>query len=194
MKFMKILSLAPLALIALMMMAVPASATTLTSPKFTIYTSTLRAENEGPVFLTNAFGWEYKVECNESKFEGKIEKHGPSITAGGTLSSFTLMKCSGESGIFKITKPGSLEFHGTGTPGNATVTLGEAEWTAHETFWGTCTFVIFPGTDVGTLTGSNVTGGKAVLDINIAIKSSCGTTALWEAKYKVTAPSTLEVD
>lgn len=193
MKYVKTFGLVAVAMTALVAMTGTASATILTSPSGTTYTSTIKAENSGPIVLTSAFGGFGAIQCNKSSFEGKIEAHGASVTARTKLSLLTFQECTGGEWTSPVVTAGSLEFHGTSTTGNATVTSLNASMVLHKTVFGTCTFTTSStGTDTGTLTGSNITGGNAVLDIAAVIPSPCGN-ATWEGKYKVVTPTKLEV-
>lgn len=92
---------------------------------------------------------------------------------------------------------GTLEIHAGTTTGNGTVTSTGLTTTFHETIIGTCSFKT-SATDIGTLTGSNVTKSNATLDLKgtLAVEGSnpfCGSAATWEGSFKVVTPSTLEV-
>jgi len=191
MKYVKILGLVAMVLAALMAIAGTASATTLTSPKGTTYTSTIKAENVGTVTLTSAFGGFGAVSCNKSTVEGKVETHGAGVTAGGVVSSLTYSECNKP---ITVVNKGSLELHAGATEKEATLTSKNANIVIHETAFGTCTFTTAStGTDLGTVTTTAATGGNAVLDIKAAIPSTCGT-GTWEGSYKAVTPSTLYVD
>jgi hypothetical protein len=191
MKYMKILGLAAMALAALMAMVGTASATTLTSPKGTTYTSTIKAENSGAVSLTSAFGGFGTVTCNKSLVEGKIEQHGAGVTASGNISKLTFEECNNPT---TIVSNGALDLHfvnskeGTLTGTNTTILIHTAIGTCH--FQTTNT-----GTHLGTLTLTEATGGNAVLDIKATIPSptGCGN-GTWEGSYKVVTPTTLYAD
>lgn len=191
----KILSHAALSLIALMTFAGTASATTLTSPSGTTYTGELKFASESSTSLKTSFVG--TVTCTTSTIRAIIEAHGSNITASGKISEFTLTGCSGGEPTSPVAKPGSLEIHSTATTGNGTVTWNGAEIIWHNTLAGSCTYTT-SNTDIGTLTGSNVTGSNATLDVNnVALRTSgsgfCGESATWNASYKITSPSTLEV-
>lgn len=195
MKYAKILGLAALALAALMAFAGTASATTLTSPSGTVYTGEIKSESEGSTSLKSSFIG--TVTCSGSTVKGKVESHGTGVTAAGKIAELTFSGCSGGSPTSPVAKPGTLEVHGTTTTGNGTLTSNGAEVIVHNTLAGTCTFVT-SNSDIGTLTGSNVTGGNATLDISgVAVRTNgsgfCGESATWSGSYKVTSPSTLEV-
>lgn len=195
MKYAKLLGLAALAAAALMAFAGTAAATTLTSPSGTVYTGEIKAETENGTTLRSSFIG--SIECERSTMRFKVENHGSGVTASGKLAEFTLTGCSSGSPTSPVAKPGSLEIHSTATTGNGTVTWSGAEIIWHNTLVGSCTYAT-SNTDIGTLTGSNVTGSNATLDVNsVALRTSgsgfCGETVTWTASYKITSPSTLEV-
>jgi hypothetical protein len=191
MKYMKTLGLLVMASTTLIATGGSASATTLTSPPGTTYTKNLVAEASNLV-LTQPFGLGTLI-CSSSKFEGTVEQHGPSATAVVKLTLLTLNACGGGEFTNPVARPGSLEIHGNSTTGNGTVTWLNAEMVMHKTVVGTCRFFTSSsGTDAGTLTGSNITGGNATLDLSLSVQGDCGN-GLWEGKYKVITPGALEV-
>jgi hypothetical protein len=185
MKYMKILGLAAMALAALMAMAGTASATTLTSPAGTTYTSTIKAENEGPVTLTSAFGGFGTVTCNKSTVEGKVEKHGAGVNVSGNIGKLTFTECNRE---VTVLSTGSLEVNSSGalTGKNQTILIHTAIGPCHFTTAST-------GTSLGTVTTTATTGSNATLDIKATIPSPCGN-GTWEGSYKVTAPNPFYLD
>jgi hypothetical protein len=189
MKFTKILGLMAVAVAALMAFAATASATTLTSPSGTTYTSTIKASSEGATSLEGAF---VTVTCQKSNVEGKVEKHGSGVTAGGNISTLTFTECNFPT---TVVKKGSLEIHSAGS-GNGTLT-GSGSEISIETSLGTCVFTT-SSTKLGTLTGS--TSKNATLDIESAAiprtggSFLCGSSGTWTGSYSVTTPSTLTVD
>lgn len=185
------LGLVAMALGALAGMAGSASATYVTSPPGTTYTGPIVAEGE-TVTLTGPFGFG-TITCHKSKAEGKVERHGTGVTAAGVISKLTFEECTGGEVTSPVVKPGSIEAHGDPTTGDGTITSLNADVTIHKTLLGTCTFTTSStGTDIGTLTGSNNTKGKATLDISATIPGTCGSGAL-EGGYVVVTPSTLEI-
>ena len=86
MKYAKMLGLLAVAAAALMAFAGVASATTLTSPSGTTYTSTIKATSEGTTTLHNS-SLGIAVSCEESTVEGKVEKHGSGVTVPATFRS-----------------------------------------------------------------------------------------------------------
>jgi hypothetical protein len=193
MKYVKILGLAAMALAALMAMAGTASATTLTSPKGSTYTSNIVATSEGNVTLTSVFGGFGAVTCSHSEVIGKVEKHGTGVTVSGKISSLTFTGCTGGEVTSPVATPGSLEIHNISGSPNGLLTSSGAEIIIHKTAFGTCTFKTGTGTSLGTLTGSTTTGGNATLDISAVIPSACGN-GTWEGSYKVLSPAFLDVD
>jgi hypothetical protein len=190
MKFIKMLSLAATAAVALLAFAGSASATTITSPSGTVYTSTVKDVSEGAVKLSGSFT---TIQCNASAIEGKIEKHGSGVTAAGAVSSMTFTECN-----FPVTvaKKGSLEVHAT-SGSNGTLTSSGAEISI-ATSIGTCVFTT-SNTNLGTVTGSSSTGGAATKDISGSIPRTggnflCGSSGTLTGSYKGTTPSVAYVD
>jgi hypothetical protein len=194
MKHVKMLGLVAMALAAFMALAGTASATSLTSPAGTTYTSTIKAEQAETITLTSAFGSFGAISCKKSTVEGSVEGHGASVTVTGKITKLTFTECTGGTPESPVAKPGSLELHTkeAASNGNGTLTSKSAVVPVTGTLLGNCTFTTKEtGTDIGTLTGSTTT--NAVLDISAVIEStSCGN-GTWEGKYKVTTPSTLYV-
>jgi hypothetical protein len=189
MKYAKTLGLAAMALTALMAMAGTASATSFTSSAGT--TPSLIAVSKNLV-LTGPFGFG-TIACSNSTLETTITEHGTSVTAGGANKTMTLSSCTGGEPTSPVAKPGSLQVHGTSTTGNGTLTSLNATIIVHKTLLGTCTFnTSSTGTDLGTLTGSNVTMSNAKYDIQASIQGTCGS-GLLHGNYTVTSPSFLEV-
>jgi len=190
MKYLKILGLAAMALATLMAMAGTASATTITSPKGTTYTSTVRAENSGTVTLTSVFGGFGAISCNKSVAEGKVEVHGVARTVAGLLSTLTFSECTKP---VTVIDPGLLELHYLNAK-EGTLTSKSAEVEVHETAFGTCTFTTSEtGSDLGTVTTTEATGGAARVDIKAAIGSACGT-GTFHGAYKVVTPNSFYLD
>jgi hypothetical protein len=187
------LSLAVAALAAFAVFAGIASATTLTSPKGTTYTGSGAGEAEGSIYLTSPFGFG-TITCNKATYSGKVEFHGLNVTAGGKVASLAFTECTGGEPTSPVISPGTLEVHSTSTAGNGTVTSKSAEVIVHKTLLGTCKFTTAStGTDLGTLTGSNITKGNATVHVSGTIPGTCGSSVL-EGSIKITSPITLEVD
>lgn len=188
MKYTKILGLLTAAAAALMAFAGVASATTITSssgPTPTIEATSTHTELHG------AFT---SVTCAHSEVKGTVEKHGVGVTASGKISTLHFSNCSDP---VTVLKAGILEVHGTSTTGNGTLTSSGAE-IAIETSVGECVFTT-SGTHIGTVTGSNHTGGNAIFHIESANiprtggSFFCGSSGVWTGTYTVGTPSTLEV-
>jgi hypothetical protein len=182
MKHVKILGLLAVAAAALMAFAGVATASTLTSPAGTTYTSTIKA-SAGSTSLDGSFT---TVTCNKSTTEGKVEQHGASVNAGGNVSSLTFSECNFPT---KVVKAGKLEITST----SEVISTG-AEISI-ETSVGTCVFTT-NNTKVGTFTG----GTPASMDIASAKiprtggNFLCGSSGTWTGSYTVNTPSTLLVD
>jgi hypothetical protein len=186
MKYMKIFGLAAMALAALMAIAGTASATTLTSPSGTTYTSTIKAVNEGAITLTSVFGGFGAISCSESTIEGKVETHGSAVTPGGVIEKFTWEKCTKTATVIQ---KGTWEIHANGQK-----TLKNLSIRFHQTAFGTCEFTASnTGTSFGTVTTTAQTGGNATIDVKASLPSPCGTGTL-EGAYVITTPSPLYID
>jgi hypothetical protein len=167
---------------------------TLTSPAGSTYTNTIIATagktelhaGDSKSFLT--------VACHSSEVQGKVERHGAGVAAGGEISTLDFGTCT--NGIVTVLKKGALEVHGSGE-GNGTVTSTGAEIRIHTSSGPVCTFKT-SSTHIGTLTGSSTTGGKATLHIGSAVIPAtgflCPATGIWTGDYTVASPSFLDVD
>lgn len=192
MKHRSTFALASLVFVCAAMLAADASATILTSPSGTIFTGTFEAVDEGEVTLTGPFGFG-TVSCDSSVILAQVVGHGASTTARLSISAMSLTACLGGEPTSPLPKPGSLEVHGSSSTGSGTLTSLNAHLLVHKTLIGTCTFTTSStGTDLGTLTGSNVTKGHAEIDLTATIPSTCGSAA-FEGRYVIRTPSTLEV-
>ena len=171
-----------------MVFAANASATFLTSPTGTTYTSTLKASAEGHVVLHNPIG---KIEC-ASSLEGKVESHGAGKAASGSVSSLSFSSCTNEwhvtvvaTGTFSVESTSG--YNGTARSNGATVEATR--------FGITCRYAT-GNTSIGTLTG----GSTATLDISASIPFHsgsifCGTGgSAWTGAYIVNTPDSLYVD
>jgi opacity protein-like surface antigen len=197
MRYAKMLTLLAVAAAAMMAFAATASATTLTSPSGTTYTSSIHGSSEGATTLHGPVD----ITCEESTVEGKVEQHGADpITAGGKISKLTFSKCG--SNDVTVLKPGSLEIHTdkSGTAdGNGTLTSSGASILIHTSLGFDCEYTT-SSTDIGTVKGSKNTGGKATLSIDsVSIPRTggsffCGSSAEWTGSYVVDSPTYLDVD
>ena len=178
----------------------PASATVVTSPSGTPYTSTIKAASEGTTTLHNS-SLGVSVSCKKSTVEGKVESHGTGVTVKGNVSSLTFGECGADT--VTVLKTGSLEIH-EGQGGNhidGTLTSVGAEITIKNGATGvSCTYTTGTGTDIGTLTGSGTTGKTATLDIESATiprtgdSILCGSKGQWTGSYVVSTPDVLNVE
>jgi hypothetical protein len=189
MKYIKTLGLLAVAAAALMAFAGTASATYLTSTGGATPSITATA---GPTSLDGAFS---TVTCQSSEVASAVGAHGAGVPASGKVTTLDFRECN-----FPVTvdpaKMGTLSVHGTTTTGNGTLTSSGAEVAIH-TSVGTCVFTT-SNTDIGTVTGSNITGGHAVLDITGKIPRTggnflCGSSGTWTGSYTITGPNALEV-
>lgn len=193
MKHLKMLWIAAIAMVAAMAFASPASATFATSPAGTIYTGPLAGTSEGHVIWHTSFA---KFECNFS-MEGLIEVHGSAVTGQGQATSYTYTECSSNLTIFTV-KKGTLELHTSGK-GLGTITSTGTEGRAIFHAFGVECIYTTNNTDLGVVTDSSITGGKATLDISATIPRTggspfCGTTATLTAAAVVNTPSPIYID
>ena len=187
MKHIKTLGLLAVAAAALMASAGTASATALTSTEGS--TPTIKITSSG----TSFDGPFVTVFCGHSYAEASITGHGAGVPASGNISKLEFTSCN-----FPVTvsKAGSLSFTGTSTTGNGTLSWSGATFSIH-TSVGTCGYTT-NNTHIGTVTGSNNTGGHAVLDLTGKIPRTkgnflCGSSATWTGSYTFFGPSKLEV-
>lgn len=193
MKQLKMLWIAAIALAASMALASPAFATFATSPAGTVYTGPLAGSSEGlVVWHTSVF----KFECTGT-MEGFIEAHGPSVTGKGEATNFTYKECNSNVTINTI-KKGSLEIHSAGKGvGTITSTGTVGEGVLHA-FGIKCIYTT-NNTDLGVVTDSSITGGKATLHLNATIPRTggsafCGATATLTAAAIVNTPEQIFID
>ena len=196
MKYVKMLGLAALAA-ALMAFVVAgtASATTLTGAGgTTLGTGTsIAAENEGTVTLHPPIG---DIECKKSSVSGKTSNAGGAgVEVEGAIEALSFTECNA---TVTVLAKGSLKIKGTGS-NNGSLTSSGTEVTVE--FAGFHCIFKTSNTGLGTVTGSATTGGNATLDISATIPRTggrsgafCGSTAQWTGAYKVTSPSTLNMD
>ena len=180
MKYAPLFGLLAVAAAALMAFTGTASATQLTSPAGTVYTSTIKAASEGSTSLHNT-SLGITTTCTASTVEGKVESHGAATTAAGKISSLTFTGC----GVSDVTvlSPGSLEVHTASgsADGNGTLTSTGAEITVLQTAIGVSCGYKTTSTDIGTRTG----GTPATLSISSAViprtfdSIFCGSSGQW---------------
>ena len=210
MKYVKVLCLAAVSAAAMMAWvgAGAASATTLDCNGAACALNTvIHAENETTVTLHPPIG---DIECKKSTVEGKVENLGSSTTtASGRIYALTFGECNAVVTPLPIKDTiegkevktfGGLEIH-TRTEkadNNGTLTSSGSEVTVE--FAGFHCIFKTSSTDIGTVTGSAVTGGNATLDISAKIPRTggrsgafCGTEAEWTGSYKADKPASLNV-
>lgn len=192
MRCLKTFGLAAAALTASLALASTASATQITSPSGTVYTSEIAAQAGATEFNTPATG--DKISCEKSALAGKIEQHGTSVTAKGKLTSVSLSICAG--GTITVLALGTLEFHteGPGSNGNGTVTSTGLKLTTTDLAGLMCEYTT-NNTHMGSATGG--TPGVFMFHAHIPLSGGgllCGSEAELISKYTVTTPSTFLVD
>lgn len=179
MRYIKILSLLAVAA-STSVLGATASASTLTSPTKTTYTSPIEAtsttwELDGP-FVT--------IKCH-SVIKANIETHGAS-NAGGTVTEWSFSGCNyptaaGSKGTIQIATNGTV--YSTGATIHATTSVGTCDWTTNVTA-------------IGILEG----GANAAININSAIipRTSgnflCGSSGTLTGSYDLVTPNELWVD
>ncbi|MGN6664049.1 MAG: hypothetical protein ACTHK6_07605 [Solirubrobacterales bacterium] len=146
----------------------------------------ISSESEGKVVLDAPFG---NVEC-ESNLKGHITNSAGS--ADGPITTLSWSNCGGDTVTTLATGSLTIESGGTVKSTGARVTVIHL---------GVHCIYETSNTTIGTLTGSSTTGGNATLDISATIPrvggtggSFCGASAPWTGSYKVTSPSSLDVD
>jgi hypothetical protein len=192
MKYVKTLAAIAIAVASLIAFVGAASATTITSLG-TGSTPTIHGEAEGHILLHPGTESNFlSVTCG-STLEATIASHGASSTASGSISVLTFSTCSAP---VTVLKKGSLEIHGTSTTGNGTLTWRGGEVRIHTSEGPVCTFKP-SGTDLGTLTGDNITDATATIDVDSApIPASgflCPSAGLLTGEYRIEHPGTLSV-
>jgi len=174
--------------------AATASATTLTSPTGTVYTATIKLENEGPIKIGGSFS---EVECKKSTIEETVQQHGAGITVAAKATSVTVTECNFPTTVKTL---GTIEIHPalTGSEVDGKVTSTGIGISVH-TSAGECTFTT-SNTPVGTLTGTQATKGAATLDIVSATipRTSgnflCGSFGTLNGSYKSLSPGNSWID
>ena len=187
------LGLATLVTAALLTFAGSAAATQLTSPAGTAYTGSLHTESQDEAVL-HFFGSTFQCDGTVA---GNVEQHGSGITVKGSITALTFSNCSAPI-VTKTLKGGTVEIHPiAGTHiGTVTSTGYEIELTA---FGIRCLYTT-NNTHLGTLTGSDATGGTAVFDVSATLPRTGGSAfcpgqgGLWTGNYKVLTPDSLLVD
>ena len=181
------------AMIAIYALAEHASAAVPTSPAGTIYTGKLHASSGKHVVIDNPVA---KIECN-STLEGAVEVPGGGEPVAIPITSLTFTGCT-NSWTATVNSPGKLRLHSIAGSNNATVTWSGATVTFTR-FTVTCRYKT-EATHIGTLTGSNTTGGTATLDLSGGLPfhsggELCGTgPTSFTGSYSVGTPDYLDVD
>lgn len=177
-----------LVLLALACLIVPAAASATVITSSAGATPTIKAESEGYVVLDREPA---NIECT-STIEGKVESHGPGVTAVGNINSLSFYGCK-DLWHVTVTSPGTLEVHWT-TGSNGTVTSSGLTVTA--TRQGIICNYSTQNTDIGTITG----GEPATIHLAASIprhggSQFCGgSTAPLTGSYKVASPLSLSID
>jgi hypothetical protein len=195
MRILKPFALAAITAAALaLVLAGPASATLLTGSGGTLGSGTeLKAENEGTVTLHPPIG---DIECKKSSVAGKTTNGGgEGETIKGTIESLSFSECNA---TVTVLVKGELSVEGTGSE-YGTLRSTNTEVTVELSGFH-CIFKT-SSTDIGTVTGSTITGGNATFDIEATIPRTggrsgafCGSTAQWTGSYKISSPNPLYVD
>ncbi len=182
MNYIKMLGLLAIAAAALMAFAGTASASVLTSPEGTTYTSSITATSTN----SELHGSFVSIKCSHSEMKGKIETHGAGQDAGGNLSSVTFTGCN---------YPVTTTTYGSGWFSSLARFFSLGFLFHSHTSVGTCTFTT-NNTDLGTLTE----GKNAYISINSAKiprtggNFLCGSSGTWTGSYDLTTPNDLWVD
>jgi hypothetical protein len=191
MKYAKMLGLLAVAAAAMMAFAATASATTVTAPAGTLYTSTIEASSEGATSLDGTV----EVTCQKSTVKGSVASHGAGVTAKGSISSLTFTECGDD--VVQVKNAGSLEVHSIGG-GDGTLTSSGAEVTVEaDTIFGDvhCIYTT-SNTHIGTVKD----GTHATMTIDSAAiprtggSFLCGSSGEWTGAYTVTKPTGLTID
>ena len=179
-----------------LVVASPASATLLTSPAgTTLGTGTeIKSENEGTVTLDPPFG---AIECKKSTVAGKTTNGGggEGVNVNGNIESLSWTECNA---TVTVLAKGTLSVNATGSE-NAALSSSGTEVTVE--FIGTHCIFKTSSTEIGTVTGSTITGSNATFDIEATIPRTggrsgafCGSTAQWTGSYKISSPNPLYAD
>jgi hypothetical protein len=153
--------------------------------------TSIAAEAEGTTILHPPIG---DIECKKSSVSGKTTNTGGATeTVKGNIESLSFAECNA---TVTVLAKGSLEVHTrtASADGNGTPTSTGTEVTVE--FVGFHCIFKTSSTDLGTLTGSENTGGThATLDIAATIPRTggrsgafCGSTAQWTGSYLFTSP------
>jgi hypothetical protein len=193
MEYLKISGIVVATTMALMVFAVSASATVITSPAGTNYTGAVKAKSIEPRVYVH---WPSSLETCDGEFEWKVESHGAAVTAKGPVSSFALSNCGSK---ITLLKSGSFEVHPWEKGMNGKVTWTGPEITVE--VWGAydCIYEL-QDPYIAELTGSKGLAGKtATVDfaatwIRVGGNLFCPRATDWTAYFSVTSPDYLDVD
>lgn len=193
MRHLKMFLIAAAAMATAMIFASPAFATSATSPAGTVYTGPLAGTSEGHVQWHTAVT---TVECNGS-LEGIIEEHGATVTGKGEATNFTYTNCTGSITIETL-KKGTMEIHAAGKGVGTITSTGTRGRAILHSFGIECIYET-NNTDLGVVTDSSLTGGKATLDLSATIPRVggsffCGNTASLTAAGVVNTPAEIFID
>ncbi|HET9593242.1 MAG TPA: hypothetical protein VFP17_10030 [Solirubrobacterales bacterium] len=190
MKHVKMLGLLVMAAASLMAFASSASAApTLTSPAGTEYTGEIHAVLEGTALLKAGI----EDTCTESTVKGTVTTNNETHAAGA-LSVLTFGNCTKPD--TEVLKAGSLTIKD-----DEVFAIGN-EVRIKDTILGiTCIYGggASPGTKIGTLDDSTVTGKTATLTVNTSElprlpgsnETFCASKGTWTANYSITTPDSL---
>ncbi len=195
MKYIKMLSLAAVAAMALMAFgAGSASATKLYSGATGLGAgTTIDASLSGSASLETTEG-EVLNTCTGGTVKGKTSNAGGSAETyvSGSIESLTWTGCTRTTTTIKN---GSLKIDYTSGKNGSVIGEG-SEVTINGIFGSSCVYGTGTGTNLGSLVGS--TTGSATLAIKATVPRTsggflCPSTAVWNANYTVTSPSPLHV-
>jgi hypothetical protein len=198
MKHLKLLGLPALLAASMALAAASASATGLTGAGGAALGAgtTISLEAQTSLAMHPPFG---TIECRNSNWSGKTSTSGGAAeTVKVSMETVDFSECNS---TMTTLANGILEFHTQGSTANNNATLTSSGFELTTEYFGTHCIFKTSNTDIGVVTGSANTGGNAVLDISATIPRTggrsgafCGSTAQWTGNYKVTSPSTLNVD
>ncbi|HEX6601816.1 MAG TPA: hypothetical protein VF030_04180 [Solirubrobacterales bacterium] len=193
MGYLKQAGLLLIAMAAAMAFSAPALATVATSPAGTAYTGKLKGESEGHVQLTGPLG--INVQC-AGFIEGSIESHGASVTGKGKGEQWEYSNCTNGYSLERLST-GTIEVHALGN-GLGTVTSSGTAGRVITPLGFNCVYET-NNTDLGTVTDSSVTGGKATIHLNAALPRTggsafCGSTGEFSGSGVITIPSSIFID
>jgi hypothetical protein len=201
MKYVKTLGPLIVAVVALTALAASATATTYTSPTGTALTGL--TATAGATSIDGSF---VTVTCSSSHIASSITSQGASQTAKGNVTALSFSNCNypvhvqefGTQETHAIRKqvfPHETCYDFLYCQGTMTSSGAKVEIT---TSVGACVFTT-SSTTIGTVTGTDITGGNAKYDVQATIPRTggsflCGSTGTWTGSYSVTSPATVWID